>query len=1120
MPLKQALHVTTAPLLDPGQGRSSLELPEGLTVAEIVAQAVPGLTPADRHLLRVVLVTEKGAAAVSLEYWNQVRPRAGVQVVIRLVPGKNALRTVLLAVVSVAALALAPAVAGVLGIAGKVGIALVGAGLTIVGSLLVNALVPLPQPEARNNAGERRNTYSIAGWSNTARPNEPVPMIFGRHRYAPPFAAASYTEIVGDTQYVRALFCFGYGPLKIEDIRLGETPISEFDEVEIELREGRVTDAPITLYPQQVLEDAEGVELVRPLPRDDAGKIISGSSIETPVVRTTASDTRSASVILGFPSGLFEVTNDGSVTDRAVSIRIRQRAEGDTTWQTVTTLNLRAARREAFFRQHTWQLPSRGKWEIEITRMTDESPSTQVSDRVTLAGLQSRRPEYPLNINKPLALAAVRMKATYQLNGTLDNFNAVVQRYADAWDGAAWTETLSRNPAAAYVAAVQGPANPYPVTDSTIDWDQLADWHDWCVTKGLKYDRVHDQAESFNDMLRAICAAGRATPRHDGVKWGVVIDRPDSLVIDHINPRNSADFSWSRTYFEPPHAFRVTFSDETNGYALAERLVPWPGHSGSITLTEALELPGKTDPDEIWIEARRRQYELQQRADTFTAIQSGMARVATRGDLVMGSFDVLSRSQLAARVKSVSGYWVELDEMVEMQAGSSYAIRFRQYADASDVIGTSIVRQVVTDTEPSAQLRLVANDALPAVGEVVHFGEMATESLALKVRGVEGGEGFSSVLNMVAAAPEIDTLTDAEVPPVWTGRVGSEITGASIAPPAPRFTRVTSTASYTNDDPAQPPTPGPGTVTVLLVPGTGSAVSLSSLRLEHKLATDSTWTTVTLPVVNGGAEITGYTTEDEINLRAVAIAEDTTESPYTATLSVTVGGDAIALPGQLDAGAIDVVGNLGHARITVATPADPAISTIQIYRVPNGSTLDRNVHAAGAPIAVVAGSTLSHVDGDGTRVNLLANSGFDSSSDWVADANWSIASGLAQHTSGAADTIRQAIALTAGKTYRSAITVSGRTAGSVTPTIFGGTDQSGVALMADGAATDSLVAVTGNTDFGFAASSDFDGQIDDAVLYLETTGSVAAGTYNYWIEPLNDDGNPGPMSGPFSTTII
>jgi hypothetical protein len=983
--------------------------------------------------------------------------------------------------------------------------------------MLINALIPIKPADSTGDA----SAYSISGWNNRARPDDPIPMVFGRHRMAPPFAATSYSEIVGDNQYIRALFCFGYGPLKIEELRLGETSINEYDEVEAEIREGRATDTSVSLYPRQVLEDAIGAELTRPRPVDDAGDIISGASIETPVVRHTAADTQTVSAIIGFPSGLFAVNDKGALTNRSVSIRIRQRPEGDSTWSDVVTLDLVARNRVSFFRQYNWDLPSRGKYEIEVTRMTDDTSSTQVSDGVTLAALQSIRPEYPLNIDKPMALVAMRIKATHQLNGALDDFNAIVQRYADAWNGTDWVETLSRNPATAYVEALRGPSNPYPVTTADIDMDQLAEWHDWCTSKGLMYDRIHEQAESLDDMLRAICGAGRASPRHDGLRWGVVIDRPESLVIDHINPRNSSDFSWSRTYFEPPHAFRVPFLDATNGYERAERIVPWPGYTGDITLTEALDLPGKTDPDEVWIEARRRQYELMHRADTFTALQSGMARVVTRGDLVMGSFDVLSRSQLAARVKSISGPLVELDDVVSMDADKTYGLRFRQHSDPEDVIGISVVRQVATDPNATSLLRLTGGEALPAVGEVVHFGELASESLALKIRGIEGGEAFSSILNMVAAAPQIDTLTDAEIPPAWTGRVGAAITLSSVTPPAPRFARVTSTATWSGgNDPGDEPVPGPGTISVLLTPGANSAVLLSSYRIEHKLSSAGTWSSLTIPVVYGGGDITGYTAEDEVNLRVIAIATDDTESAATATLTLIIGQNDVALPASLDGDAIKVQGGLGHAEITVGATSDVNTTQVQLYRVPDGDTLDSATHSVGEAFAVMRGTTTRHIDGDATRINLLGDPGFDTGTGWNTDANWSVVGGTALHVAGAADDIQQTVTLTSGKSYRTCSVVSGRTAGDVTPTLFAGTDQNGTAISTDGEHLGAITAISGNTAFGFAANSDFDGALSEAVLIEDTTATAPAGLFEYWLEPLNEDGNPGAMAGPYAARIV
>lgn len=963
--------VIAAPLFDPEQARINIEVPAGLTVAQIVQLALPGIGVAPQDL-RVTLVSEKGVAVIAPDLWSRVRPNAGVQVIIRGVPGKDVVRTVLLVAVSAAALAFAPTILAGTALAGNAfATSLVAAGLTLVGTLLVNALIPPPTFDS----GERRNVYEISGWRNQIRRGEPVPLILGKHRYAPPFAATSWTEISRNDQYIRAMFCVGYGPVRISDIRIGDTSIDAYDDIDIEVFEGRPTDGTSALYPRQVLEEGFGTELVRPFPRDERGELISkvpnpdytpsgfvadppgwpepeidAATIETPVVRWTADDVSEISVILGLPGGLFRVNDEGKLRTRSVSVRIRARLNGVGAWTDIETLNISAKKRENFMRQFTWETATRGRYQVEITRLTDESTSTQVSDRMTLAAIQSIRPEYPLNMDKPLALIVVRVKATFQLNGALDNLNAIVEREGLIYEDDAWVAGYGRTPATAFLFALMSAANPYPVQQSEIDMETIADWHDWCLEKGLKYDRIHDQSESLGEMLLAICAAGRAAPRHDGIRWSVVIDRPQELVVDHLNPRNSMQFSWSRDYFVPPDAMRVRFLDATNNYQEAERVIPWPGHTGPIDLTEELQLPGKTDPDEIWRETRRRMYELIHRPDQFSVVQDGASRVATRGDLVMGNFDVLERTQAAARVKSVTGRMIEIDEWVDV--GEAYGVRFRVYADDEDVIGSSVVRGIAAEPSSTALLRFVTDGPMPAPGEVVHIGPMQTESLALRLRGIEPGENLSSRLLLVAAAPIIDTLTDADTPPVWDGRVGAEVTPVATLPTAPRFLQVSvGTAEGA----------GATSIEVLLEEGTGSSANVNTFQIDHRLDGASVWTSITVPTTDGGAVISAYGLDDVVELRARALA-GTTAGPFTPTLTLDVGSNQVASPPNVPSGAVLVTDQVGSALIEITAGTDADTDRFQIYRVPAGVLVDRAVHAIGPAIASTPSTTVSYTD--------------------------------------------------------------------------------------------------------------------------------------------------------------
>ncbi|HEY5209298.1 MAG TPA: hypothetical protein VIJ42_07625 [Stellaceae bacterium] len=281
--------VLTLPVLDPARSRIALTLPPGMTVEAIIDAALPGLPAAARGRCRVVLADGDRMAVAAPEYWRTLRPKAGVRVIIRIVPGKGALGSILQIVVAIAAVAIGPLagplIATALGftsataasIAGAVAAATVG----IVGSLLLNALIG-PRAQAA-----QAPTFSITGWQNQANPGGVLPEVFGTHRVAPVFAAPSYTEIVGDVQYLRALFIWSAGPVAISDLWIGEnTPIAKYDDIQIETRLGYPDDDPVTLYPNQPIEEPLNVELTRPRPRGPAGFILPGGvPVDTPEVR-------------------------------------------------------------------------------------------------------------------------------------------------------------------------------------------------------------------------------------------------------------------------------------------------------------------------------------------------------------------------------------------------------------------------------------------------------------------------------------------------------------------------------------------------------------------------------------------------------------------------------------------------------------------------------------------------------------------------------------------------------------------------------------------------------------------------------------------------------------------
>ncbi len=1100
--------VTAAPALDPGHRRVRFSVKEGATIAAIVERALPGASDFLLARVRVSLVSGFEAAPVPRRLWHLVRPKEGIHVVIRIVPGKGFARALLAIVVAVAASFLAPYLAPVftaLGFSAATANALATTALTIAGGLLINALIP----PADGGGNKEKPTFAISGWRNPFVPDGTVPAVLGKIRMAPPFAAMSYTEIAGDVQFIRALFCWGAGPLRISGLRIGETPIANFDEVQIETRTGQPGDAPVTLYEGQVMEEQFGVDLRFEPPRDDYGEFIAGApAIEQPVPRVTAADISAFAIIVHFPAGLVIFDDDGDARPVGVTLRIRHRLVGAPAWAATETFEIAGATSKPFFRQYRFAVATRGRYEVEVTRV---SPPTTgwpaVYDDISYMSLQSIRPEYPINVPAgTLALTAVRVRATYQLNGALDALNGIPERICADWDSATgtWIVRPTQNPASLYRYALEhGSREPVPL--GKIDLVQLADWHDYCVAKGLRYNRVHDFDAPHDETLRAICAAGRASPRFDGRKWGVVIDRPQTLVVDHIGPRNARAMRWQRTYPKTPHAFRVPFLDETADYQAAERIVPWPGHSGDITLTEELPLPGKTDPAEVFIEARRRMHEIMARPDRFSCVQDGAVRAVTRGDLVHGSFDMLDATQVHARVRHVADDQIVIDADVTMAAGVSYAVGYRIGMSANS-LGESVVMPV--ETVPGITRTLIARglNPMPAPGDLVQFGPVSTRVEAMIVRATEGGENLTTVLDLVAAAPEIDALTDAEVAPPWDGRVGEITPPATALPAAPRFTKVVSGNK----------TGAANRIVATLAPGTGSPATVGQYLVRHRLAGGGAFTTVPVPAGVASITLDGYASGAAVEMKASAVSTGGFEGPETNLITVTIGAGDPPVAGAIVSGSVALAAGLANVAIALTTGA--ATDEVSIFRVPAGGVLDRAVHKVRA-LPALANASFAHVDGDASRVNAVVNPALAVDANFTKGAGWTIAAGKASHAAGTASGLDQVLSLPAGKTWSLSFDVLDRTAGALTPQFTGGTTVSGPAVSTNGLAARQLTSLAGNNQLRLLADAAFDGSVDNLTLYETTGAAIAPGVWDYYFEPSNEDGIAGPMSGPHNATV-
>lgn len=148
--------------------------------------------------------------------------------------GKNPLRTILMVAVMVAAPQLGASLASSMGVSSTLGVSLVTAGVGMVGSAVVNALVPPALPSmgdfGAHNLPAPSPTYALQGQGNRGRLGQPIPVIYGRHLIYPDLAATPYSDFENNDHYLYQLHVIGQGEYEIETIRIEDTPIHHFEE--------------------------------------------------------------------------------------------------------------------------------------------------------------------------------------------------------------------------------------------------------------------------------------------------------------------------------------------------------------------------------------------------------------------------------------------------------------------------------------------------------------------------------------------------------------------------------------------------------------------------------------------------------------------------------------------------------------------------------------------------------------------------------------------------------------------------------------------------------------------------------------------------------------------------
>lgn len=750
--------------------------------------------------------------------------------------GKDVARTSLV----IAAMVGATALAGPLGMTTASGALTMGGRLFVAAASLgatigANALIPPIQEKARSAQQENFTRLgALTGSRNQILPYGTVPRVYGHRKIYPPMSARPFTYILANEQYLNLLFCLGPGPLELSNPKIGDTLIGTFDSNNKFTSNDNFEDIRIEvaeqpdLYANSVSEEVVGVAL---------------NELNDQAIRTTDADIDRFSVDIVFPQGLFGLNENNRTTEAVVDFKIEMRETGTTEWDLVDNGNFPLYIFGSSFSRFPMVSPGvyranhsaretlrvgmnleveNGQYDIRITRLTAEGDggsesAVNVFDAAEWTVLRSTKFQYPTDLPGAVQLA-MRVKATDQLTGVLDNFSVEAKARLAYYDGAVWQETtfdpdtgngtgglLTSNPAWIMADILTGPQNARAISKTRLDEDSFKDFADNCATNGRQCNIVLDSQRTVFQTLRLVGSAGRGTISIQDGSYAIVQDEEQVTPVQHFTPRNSWGFNSTRVFPDVPHAIRVRFTNPDANWETDEAIVYDDGYSEdgtacqfddgtgvckTATKFEVLDLDGVTSWDQAWKEGRYRLAEARLRPERYTLNVDVENIVCHRGDLVFVSHDVTLWGLGWGRIKSVTRNGlnevtsVTLDEEVDM-AGGSYNIRIRTQT------GSSVVLAVDSGTGSFKTLNITTpEDVAILKGDMFMFGEVGTETQALKVFAIEPQGDLSARLTLIDTAPEIYDADTGTIP-----EFNSNITepvDLDAPPPIPTITDIRS----------------------------------------------------------------------------------------------------------------------------------------------------------------------------------------------------------------------------------------------------------------------------------------------------------------------------------------
>ena len=667
--------------------------------------------------------------------------------------------------------------------------------------MIGNAIVSkLTAPKVDRSNSEQSNTYGWGGTETVTGQGYPLAVTYGRMKSAG-LLLSRHVISDGEKQYLNLLYCAGEGELsKIEDIRINANPISNYKDVQVDIRKGTNDQTVIPNFNDNFADQSLNYELTE--------------SWNTQQVQGDACD--AIELTVGFPNGLYYSNDSGGADRTSVTLKAEIRKVGDESWQALPLANqkgmaghikrrdawnfiksdnnvtntadyagrIEEATNNAFYRVFRFDNLEKARYEIRMRCSAKDGKSLRHVNKVYW--VQLTQIIYDDFVHPGKALIGIKALATSQLSGTDPKvtwiqersevyvFNPYINKYeAQPADNPAWAAYdlihICRKIGGEYIVFGQ----PH----MRLDYNAFKAWADKCKTNGFTFNYIYDTAMRLWDALKYPEAVGRGKVIPVGTRFTCVSDY-QSTPVQLFTVANIKHGSFTEEFQgvdARANSVEISFLNKDKDY---ERdVIPVYGdtydESDTLTNPAQVELMGCTSLEQAYKHGKHflrcNKYEI--RTVTIEAFTDAIA--CTVGDIILIQHDIPEWGE-GGRVVAVSGQTITLDKEVSIQSGKNYQLLIR--SNSTDIVSTFNVVNV-------SGLNVIVKEAIPVQPDAVYaFGEVSKSAKPFRVLAITKTlSEMTRKIQCMEYYPELYVSDDGTVPSIdYTNHGASDIQSVGL----------------------------------------------------------------------------------------------------------------------------------------------------------------------------------------------------------------------------------------------------------------------------------------------------------------------------------------------------